>query len=576
MTQASRRAILKNMAAAGAFATGGGLAVSQSRAATRAEIAKIADTCQPLSGLSFDAEEQQQALSAIDEIVDRARTIAALSLENDLPPAELFDPRLPDWRPAKNMSPEASPPVLPPLPATGEDIAFAPAWQQSGWIGNGKLTSGELTEIYLDRIAVRAGRLNCFVTLLHDEARAVAAERDREMARGICRGSLHGLPYGLKDLIDTAGVRTTWGGEPYRNRVPSRDATIVERLHEAGAVLLGKTSCGAIAYGDRWYGGQTRNPWNVEEGSSGSSSGSAAAVADGLCAFAIGTETMGSIVAPAARCGTVGLRPTFGRVPRTGTMALCWSLDKIGVLARNVRDTVEVLRVLNGPDSKDACAIAAPLAPVPEIDPGQVRLGYRSEWFASGPDTDRAVLRAAQEAGFQMTEIDLPALDLAPLGGIVVLEAAAAFEELTATGMDEKLVWQEDIAWPNSWRAAHFETAVNYIQAQRQRRRLMEEFAEVMGGVDAILHPNNAGGLLIIGNHCGYPGLVFPAGFVDQPTRKGFTAFVPATDAAADAQVKSVPFTATLTGHLFDEARLTAIGGVLTQALALPARHPPA
>lgn len=562
---------------AGLGALGGAAAATRVAAAPAAPVGHaIPEACAPLTGLSFTAPEQQQMLSQVDEVVDRARALAQMRFANDLPPAELFDPRLPGWRRLNTDALAAPAPDLPALPSSADAIAFAPAWQLAGWLRSGKLKARALTDIYLARIAQRAARLECIATLLADEARREADGCDRDLARGRLRGPLHGLPYGLKDLVDTAGTQTAWGAEPYRGRVPAQDATIVTRLREAGAVLLAKTTLGAIAYGDIWYGGRTRNPWNLAEGSSGSSAGSAAAVADGLCAFAIGTETMGSIMSPAARCGAVGLRPTFGRVPRTGAMALCWSLDKIGVLARDPLDAAMALDVLHGPDGTDPSAIAEPLGKVPQLDPSTITIGYRPAWFAEGNQADRAALAAARDAGFVLREIAMPDLDLAGLGGIVVLEAAAAFHELTASGRDDLLTWQDDIAWPNSWRAAHFETAVNYIQAQRLRRRLMHAFAQTMVGVDMILHPNNAGGLLAIGNHCGYPALTLPAAILEQPTREGFTTYVAPTEMPAGTRRHKVPFNVTLTGQLFDEPRLVAAGQVLARAIGLGVPRPPA
>jgi Asp-tRNA(Asn)/Glu-tRNA(Gln) amidotransferase A subunit family amidase len=271
----------------------------------------------------------------------------------------------------------------------------------------------ELVDIYLGRIADRAPRLQCIATLTADQARAEATVLDRESAAGKPGAAPWPAlwPEGPdRHRRDTHGL----GAEPYRDRVPAHDATIVQRLREAGAVLIAKTTCGALAYGDIWYGGRTRNPWNIEEGSSGSSAGSAAAVADGLCSFAIGTETMGSIIAPAARCGTVGLRPTFGHVPRTGAMALCWSLDKIGVLARDTIDTHAVLSAIHGHDGEDPCAVDQRVSPLPAIDPATVTIGYRPEWFDGPPD--RRALEAARRAGFRLVEIDLPATDIALLG----------------------------------------------------------------------------------------------------------------------------------------------------------------
>lgn len=569
MQGVDRRRVVAGLALAGSATAATGWA------RTGPSAAQIAETCQPLTGLNFTDAEQHQMLGMIDDIVERARATAALDLNNALPPAELFDPRLPGWQATERALARRRPPVAPPIPRDAESIAFAPAWQLSQWIAGRKISCRALTDIYLNRIALYGPKLECIATAMADRAREQADLLDRELWGGKWRGPLHGLPYGLKDLIDVAGVRTAWGAAPYRNRVADSDATIVERLREAGAVLLAKTTCGAIAYGDIWYGGRTRNPWNIEEGSSGSSAGSASAVAAGLCAFAIGTETMGSIVAPSARCGTVGLRPTFGRVPRTGAMALCWSLDKVGVLARDAADMADVLEVFNGSDGVDPCAVDAPLAVAPAVDPRETRLGYRPEWFAQGLETDRAALDAARQAGFQLVEIDLPDIDLNLLGSLVVTEAAAAFETLTASGQDDLMTWQDDIAWPNSWRAMQFQNAVGYVQAQRVRRQLMIDFATTMEGVDAILHPNDAGGLLAIGNHCGYPALVLPTGTLEQPTRTGFASHVATGDIPQGAALHKVPYAVTLTGKLFDEPALLEIGARISEKLALGPLIPP-
>ncbi|GAM07618.1 amidase [Novosphingobium sp. MBES04] len=505
----------------------------------------------------------------LDEAIARAHALAALKLDNASPPAELFDPRLPGWQPREAGHRAAAPRPAPPRPSDSEDIAFAPLIHLSQWIQERTLTSLDLTRIYLARIEARAGRTNAIATLRSEDALREAHALDQELEKGHWRGALHGIPYGLKDLVDTAGLRTAWGAAPYRDRVPDSDATLVTRLRDAGAILLAKTTCGALAYGDRWYGGRTRNPWNLEEGSSGSSAGSAAAVADGLCGFAIGTETMGSIIAPSARCGTAGLRPTFGRTPRSGVMALCWSFDKVGVLARDPADTLPVLAAIEGADGLDPCAISAPLAPEPALEPTKTTLGYRPEWFENAPASDLAVLDAARQAGFHLQVLTMPDIDLSLLGALVSLESAAAFEELTASGGDDLLTWQDDVAWPNTWRAAHFETAVNYIQAQRLRRRLMQQMALAMDSVDAILHPNNAGGLLPIGNYCGLPGVIFPSGILQQPTRHGFTSYIAPDQVPSGSVLHNVPFGTSLTGHLFDEARLVAIARTLQSALGL-------
>lgn len=559
--EVSRRSLLAGLAAAGVAA--------KASAAEPGVSPELIAACDRFAGLDFTAPERRQMLATVDEQLDRLRLLRAVQLENGLPPAELFDPRLPGWTPRPLPRRAAHAPKPPPLPASADDIAFAPAWAQAAWIAKGRLTSRGLVDLYLDRIAARAPRLNCFVTVTADAARAEADARDREHAAGKRRGPLHGLPYGLKDLFDTAHVATTYGAEPYRGRVPATDAAVVTRLREAGAVLIGKTASGALAYGDIWFGGRTRNPWNPAEGSSGSSAGSAAAVADGLCSFAIGTETMGSIVSPSARCGTVGLRPSFGRVSRSGAMALCWSLDKVGALTRSVADAGMVVRAISGADPGDPCALDLPFARQPAIDPAALTIGYREEWFAKGLPTDQAALAAARAAGFRLVEVTMPTVDTNLLDAIIPVEAAAAFEELTLSGADDGLAWQDDAAWPNTWRAARFEPAIGYVQARRLRRRLMTEFAATMAPVDAILHPSSAGRLTAIGNHTGYPALILPAGFLDQPTRTGFANHL---DPKPGEAVHRVPFPVTLTGHLFDEPRLLAIGAELERWLGYEGR----
>ena len=524
--------------------------------------------CEEFAGLDFTPAERAQMLPALDDELDRLRRQRSLVLENDLAPAETFDPRLPGWRPRDLALRPRKASVAPP-PRDAEDIAFAGIEAQASWLAAGRLKSRELVDIYLARIAARAARLECVVTLVADQARAEADQRDRERAAGKPCGPLHGLPYALKDLFDTAGIPTTWGAEPYRNRVPKDDAVTVARLREAGAVLIAKSSCGAIAYGDIWFGGRTRNPWNIEEGSSGSSAGSAAMVADGLCSFALGTETMGSIVAPSARCGTVGLRPTFGRVPRTGVMALAWSYDKVGVLARAPRDAERVLRVLHGEDGRDPGAFSVPVGETGVIDPDAVRLGYQQEWFDRGLDTDRLALQAARDAGFELVPATMPELDTDLLSALVVVEAASAFEDLTLDGRDDTLRWQAPEAWPNSWRAARFEPAIGHVHARRLRRRLMIEFERTMAGIDAILHPVSAGRLLSIGNHCGYPSITLPVALLAQPTRTGFAEHVDATQVSKGGVLHQVPFGITLTGRLFEEQLLVAIADILGRRLPM-------
>jgi len=533
--------------------------------------------CERFAGTAFSPSERTQMLAAVDEQLDRLRQLRNIQLPNDLAPAEIFDPRLPGWKRRQTLAPPARPLTAPRMPRDAESIAFAPAWQQQAWLSAGTIRSRDLVDIYLERIAQLASPLECFVEVLADSARAEANAADRARAKGQTRGPLHGLPYGLKDLIDAKGTLTTWGAEPWKERRATSDATIVTRLREAGAVLLAKTTCGAIAYGDIWHGGRTRNPWNPEEGSSGSSAGSAAAVSAGLCSFAIGTETMGSIMAPAERCGTVGLRPTFGRIPRSGAMALCWSLDKIGALARSTEDMLPILQVLNGPDVQDPACYAEPLEPQPAIEPTNIRLGFRPEWFEGDASVAyaRNALEAARAAGFILVPIEMPATPTDLLSAIILVESAAAFEQLTLDNMDDQLAWQDHTAWPNTWRATRFEPAVGYVQAQRLRRRLMQEFANTMANVDAILYPNGAPELLGIGNHTGYPALTLPCGLLEQPTRVGFERYVAVTAERPPEKHFRVPFNVSLIGHLFDEPRLLAMGAALAKTLDLNELRPP-
>ena len=307
-----------------------------------------------LMGVAYTAAERNQMLHNLDGQIDSALARRKFRLENTAPMASCFDPRLPTFRmPAPQGRLRFTRPAPLPLPDDEADIAFSSLGQLSGWLSSGALTSRQLTEIYLERIEALAPRLECFVIVTRERALAEAEAADALLSAGINLGPLHGVPYGLKDLFDTKGVMTGWGAEPFRDRLPEADATIVQRLRAAGAVLLGKTTVGALAYNDIWYGGWTRNPWNLNEGSSGSSAGSASATATGLCAFSIGTETLGSITSPCQRCGTTGLRPTFGRVSRAGGMALCWSLDKVGPICRSVEDTAIVLAAINGSDLAD-------------------------------------------------------------------------------------------------------------------------------------------------------------------------------------------------------------------------------
>src|ERR1700675_1121483 len=367
-----------------------------------------------------------------------------LALESTLAPATQWNPVLPSI--AAKTGPERDRFVRSnidpgPLPARDEDIAFASVTQLSRWIEQRKLTSDRLTRIYLKRLEQFDPKLHCVITLARELALAQAKKADEEIAAGHYRGPLHGIPWGAKDLLDTAGIPTTYGAEPFRNRVPAADATVVKRLHGAGAVLVAKLSLGALALNDIWFGGQTMNPWLLEEGASGSSAGPGAATAAGLVRFAIGSETQGSIVSPSMRCGVTGLRPTYGRVPRTGAMTLCWSYDKLGPMARSVEDSMLVLQALSGPDVGDVSSVASSLDFDASASVRGLRIGYLPKWMGESPatDVDRATLEAARKVGMILTPVSIPDWPYDSLDVVLFAEAAAAFEELTLSGKANEL-----------------------------------------------------------------------------------------------------------------------------------------
>lgn len=488
-------------------------------------------------GVAFTAAERAQMVPGLARQRERSAALRALAIPREVAPAMRFDPRLPGFVPPAPAAPAPSPEAGD-VPAEDEALALAPAWRHAAWLRTGCLSALRLTSVFLERIARRNASLLAYATLTGEAALARAAMLDAQFARdGRPAGPLHGLPYGMKDIVDTAGIVTDWGAEPYRGRVPGDDAHVTQLLHAAGAVLLGKTAVGALAYGDLWYGGRTRNPWNEAEGASGSSAGSASAVAAGLCSFAIGTETYGSIVSPATRCRCVGLRPTFGRVSRRGVMSLCPSLDKVGVLARAPRDTALVLGVIAAPDPRDGAQIAWPWGGVPALAAG-VRIGWRADEIED--DLHNAFATRARGCGAVLVELPArPAWPWEALGSILDAEAAAAFVDLTESDRDDALAWQDEQAWPNSFRRARFLSAVDHVQLDRLRRLAMEHVAEDLARVDAFVSSPGLGPSLLLGNVTGHPCLSLP----------GF--------GAAGAQ------SVTLLGRLFDEGRLVALGSAL-------------
>lgn len=467
--------------------------------------------------------------------------------------------------------------ALQPLPANDDEIAFAPLTQLSLWIQQRKLTSERLTGIYLDRLQRFDPKLHCVITLTRDHALAQAKRADAEIAAGKYRGALHGIPWGAKDLLDTDGIATTYGAEPFKDRVPTADATVVKRLNDAGAVLVAKLSLGALALNDIWFGGQTMNPWLLEEGSSGSSAGPGAATAAGLVGFAIGSETGGSIVSPSMRCGVTGLRPTFGRVPRTGAMTLCWSLDKLGPMARSVEDTLLVLKAITGPDAGDVSSVPSKLDYDANTKTHGLRVGYFPKWMNEAPatDVDRTALETVKKLGMMPVEVSIPDWPYDSLELILFAEGAAAFEELTLSHQVDQLKAQVPDAWPNIFRQSRFLSAVDYVQADRFRRKVANEMARVFTEVDILLVPSLRDEMLTLTNFTGHPSLTLRAGFVEVSEARSDWAPDPNKPLPKFSPPRRVPHGVTLIGRLFDEGTLGSVGLALEKAFGVAGEHPP-
>ena len=478
------------------------------------------------------------------------------------------------------MSVEASPAVTrpaiqpaPTLPATEAEIAFAPVTSLSHWIQTRQLTSERLTRIYLDRITRYNPQLRCVITPTPELALTQARAADAEIAANHYRGPLHGIPWGAKDLLDTAHIPTTYGAEIFETRTPQKDAAVVARLHAAGAVLIAKLSMGALALNDVWFGGQTMNPWLLEEGSSGSSAGPGAATAAGLVAFSIGSETGGSIVSPSMRCGVTGLRPTFGRVPRTGAMTLCWSLDKLGPMARTVTDTLLVLEAIHGRDPGDVSSETRPLTANPAT---ALKIGFFPAWMSHPPATpiDRQTLETLKHLGHVLVPVTLPDWPYASLNTILFAEAAAAFEDITLNHQVDRLKAQVPDAWPNTFRQARFLSAVDFVQADRLRRMVANEMSRLLTEVDLLLVPSLRDEMLTISNATGHPSLTLRTGFLEvSKTRSDWAPGGP-WSAKKLAKPHRVPHGITLIGRLWDEATLVQVGAALEAACAVSAEHP--
>lgn len=514
-------------------------------------------------GLLFSDPERELMLDGLNAQLDDYQAIRTLPVSNDIAPAIQFNPVPPGVTIERSAGKSVRSRIkAPPVPDDLEQLAFLPVTHLAELIRTRAVTSVDLTRMYIRRIRRLDPHLRAVITLTEALALSQAGRADREIAAGDYKGPLHGIPWGAKDLLSTRGIPTTWGATPFKDQVIDEDATVVRRLEQAGAVLVAKLSLGALAWGDVWFDGRTNNPWNLEQGSSGSSAGPASATAAGLVGFTIGSETWGSIVSPSTRCGTTGLRPTFGRVSRHGAMALSWTMDKLGPICRSVEDCALVLEAIYGPDGKDATVIDAPFHWNAELDIRTLRVGYVKALFETelGEDEDAEMrandLRSLEELrdlGIELIPIELPDLPIDALGLILSAEAGAAFNDLTLSGRDDLLVRQVEFAWPNVLRQARLIPAVEYIQANRIRSMVMSRMAEIMREIDVYVAPSFGGNDLLMTNLTGHPSVVLPNGFREDGT----------------------PTSIVFTGRLFGEEKLLAMAKAYQDSTSYHLKHPP-
>lgn len=519
---------------------------------------EMIQTAESLAGLEFTDEEREAMVRGVNRNARSYEAVRSVDLPNSVAPAVQFDPVLPGMRlPSERRPARYSRVGRITRPAHLEEAAFWPVRHLAELIRTRQASPVELTEMYLARLKRHGTTLEAVVTLTEERALHQARAADAEIRAGRYRGLLHGIPWGAKDLLATKGIRTTWGAKPYEDQVFDEDATVVRRLDQAGAILVAKLTLGALAQGDVWYGGKTRNPWKPDQGSSGSSAGPAAATVAGLVGFAIGSETHGSIVSPATRTGATGLRPTFGRVPRTGAMALSWSMDKLGPMCRNVEDCAAVFAAITGPDGHDPTIRDLPFNWDAQHDLRKLRIGYYRSAFEATENhptkvLDEQVLDVLQSRlGIQLIPFETPTtFPVSSLNFILAAEAAAAFDELTRSGRDDLM---ENSSWPNSFRQSRFIPAVEYLQANRVRTLLMHEMARAINDIDVFVTPSYGGNVLLLTNLTGHPAVVVPSGFNDEGT----------------------PVSISFVGKLFGEAQTLAVAKAYQDATGFHMRRPP-
>ena len=566
-----RRRVLKVLSAMGVGSAVFGRALTMLAQERKRITEEMIQQAEWIAGLTLNDAKRKQMADSLNRLHDGFARIRAVAIDNSVPPAVAFraEPaekapavitRKLDWKPAKIAKPSAE-----------EDIAFAPVTKLAAWMRGKQISSLELTKLYIGRLKRYDPILKFVITFTEELAMKQAEQADREIAAGRWRGPLHGVPWGAKDLLAVPGYPTTWGAAPYKDQVRPEKATVVELLENAGAVLVAKTTLGALAQGDVWFGGTTKNPWLTTQGSSGSSAGSASSVAAGCVGFAIGTETLGSIVSPSTRCGATGLRPTFGRVSRAGAMALAWSMDKIGALSRSVEDLGLVFSAIHGADAKDASAVDRPFGWPLKRDIKTLRIGYLQALFdedrarniqneeqkkavQESQEFDRRSIEVLKGLGIKLIPVKLP--DKYPVNDIrfvLEAEAAAAFDELTRSGKDDLLTAQGNNDWPNTFRRAQTIPAVEYIRGNRIRTLVMQEMETALKEIDVYVAPSFGGANLLMTNLTGHPAVVLPNGF---------------------RASNGTPTSITFQGRLFGEAEVLAVAAAYQNATDFHLRRP--
>ncbi|MDR6564163.1 MULTISPECIES: amidase [unclassified Arcicella] len=549
-----KKTLLISSLCLGSMALGAFITKSLENEAITIDIVKKAEK---IIGLEFTQPEADSMLAKLTTTRKNFEENRKVELKNEVAPALVFNPLPQGFEFEKGASYfKASTIVKITLPKDKNELAFYSVRQLAALIQSKQITSLELTKFFLERLKKYDTQLACVVTLTEDLALKQASQADAEIATGKYKGLLHGIPYGAKDLLAKKGYKTTWGSVPYKDQVLDYDATVIQRLEKAGAVLCAKLTLGELAMGDVWFGGTTKNPWDLKRGSSGSSAGSASSVSAGLLPFAIGSETLGSIVSPSSECGDTGLRPTFGRVPRTGAMALSWSMDKLGPICRTVEDCAIVFNAILGEDGHDQSVMNAPF----QFDGNKkdlkgIKIAYLKKDFEGkypNKTQDSLTLVTMKKLGAELIPLELPNLPSSDISFLLTVEAAAAFDELTRSGKDDLMVRQVKNAWPTSFRAARLVPAVEYLQANRHRTLLIQEFNNRLKGIDVYLSPAFASRNLTMTNLTGHPCVVLPNGF----------------------RAEGRPTSITFMGKLFGEGKLLQVAKIYQDATDFHLKHP--